>query len=128
MVDPAYQEVKDALIPRASQNGVHVKVIAGTSMNITSPVFTRTPTMYLDFTLEPNASFSQPVQKHWNALIYVLNGSGIFGSNQLKANQRQTVIFKKDQGDSIEFKNSGNEQLRVLLIAGQPLNEPGNVK
>jgi redox-sensitive bicupin YhaK (pirin superfamily) len=127
MIEPAYQELKDSQIPRGSQNGVHVKVIAGTSMNITSPVYTRTPTMYLDFTVEPNASFSQPIPKSWNAFIYILNGSGLFGSNQTSCKKRQTVLLKKDQGDFVEFRNNGSEQLRFVLIAGQPLNEPGTI-
>ena len=44
-----------------------------------SPVYTRTPTMFLDFKLDPGASFSQPVPKGWSAFIYTLAGEGEFG-------------------------------------------------
>ena len=36
--------------------------------------------MFLDFKLDPGASFSQPVPKGWSAFIYTLAGEGEFGS------------------------------------------------
>ncbi|KAI8597471.1 RmlC-like cupin domain-containing protein, partial [Dissophora ornata] len=50
MCEPQYQELLDKEIPRATpEEGVTVKVIAGESHGVTSKVYTRTPTMYLDF-------------------------------------------------------------------------------
>lgn len=124
MVEPSYQELKDSQIPKKSENGVHVKVIAGESMGIKSPIYTRTPTMYLDFKLEKGSSFIQPVPYDWNAFVFILNGAGLFGTvNKLvKANVHHTLVFSP--GDSIKFKNEENEQLHFVLIAGKPLNEP----
>jgi redox-sensitive bicupin YhaK (pirin superfamily) len=126
MVEPHYQDLKDNQIPRASQNGVHVKVIAGTSMNITSPVYTRTPMMYLDFKVDRGGSYSQEIPRHWNGFIYILEGSGTFGptNNPTKASKRQTVLLTKEDEDFITFRNDDLEQLHFVLIAGQPLNEP----
>ncbi len=124
MVEPKYQTLRSNEIPHASKNGVHVKVIAGTSMNITSSILTINPSCFFDFTLEPNASFHQPVPKSWTAFCYILDGAGVFGPNQVPAHQQQTVIFKKDQGTFIEFKNNGLNALRLFLIGAQPLNEP----
>lgn len=59
MSSPNYQELLDKDIPRKTENGVTVKVIAGESMGIKSPVYTVTPTMYLDFILEPKSQFVQ---------------------------------------------------------------------
>ena len=61
MCEPAYQDLRDSEIPRASTNGVHVKVIAGESMGVKSSVFTRTLSMFLDFKVDPGASFTQAV-------------------------------------------------------------------
>lgn len=124
MVQPSYQELKDSEIPKKSENGVCVKVIAGESMGIKSPIYTRTPTMYLDFKLEKGSSFTQPVPSDWNAFIFVLNGSGLFGSvDKLeKADAHHTLVL--GPGDSVHFKNEENEQLNFVLIAGKPLNEP----
>ncbi|KAF9127287.1 hypothetical protein BGW39_005981, partial [Mortierella sp. 14UC] len=55
MCEPQYQELLDGQIPRATpEEGVVVKVIAGESHGIKSQVYTRTPTMYLDFKVAAN--------------------------------------------------------------------------
>ncbi len=125
MIEPTYQELKDSQIPRSSNNGVNVKIIAGSSMGVTSSVYTRTPMMYLDFKLDPGTSFSQQVPKDWNAFIVILNGSGLFGSSKTRGNAHHTLVFSKEGRDMIEFKNDQSHQLHFVLIAGQPLNEPG---
>eukprot|EP00898_Chlorokybus_atmophyticus_P008563 jgi/Chlat1/8708/Chrsp89S08089 len=61
MVPPAYQELKGSEVPKVSKDGITVAVIAGESLGTKSPVYTRTPTMYLDFTLDPGAQVTQPV-------------------------------------------------------------------
>ena len=61
MIEPTYQELKDKDIPKVSKDGVLVKIISGESMGVKSSVYTRTPTLYLDFKLEKGASFVQEV-------------------------------------------------------------------
>jgi quercetin 2,3-dioxygenase len=123
MMEPRYQELRDDEIPRKSSDGVHVKIIAGESMGIASSVFTLTPTTYLDFRLEKNARFIQPIHPDWNAFVFVLQGSGLFGTNKLvKVKPHYTIIFSK--GNSIEFKNENDELLHFVLIAGKPIGEP----
>ena len=79
MVPPKYQELKNKDIPRVTKDGVSVLVIAGESMGIKSAVLTRTPTMYLDFTLDPGAVVSQEVPADWTAFAYILEGVAHFG-------------------------------------------------
>lgn len=126
MVEPAYQELKDEQIPRAKQSGVEVKVIAGESMGVKSPVYTRTPTMYLDFKLERGSRFKQPVPAGWNAFVYVVEGEGWFGpeSKRVTSRAHHTVVYDS-KGDSVEFGNEKSDLLRFVLVAGKPLNEPG---
>lgn len=127
MVEPVYQDLRDAEIPRKTENGVTVKVIAGESMGLKSAVFTRTPTMYLHFKLDQGAFFTQPIHEHWNALIFILEGEGLFGSltKLVKSTAHHTLILGK--GDSVHFKNDNAAQLQFLLIAGLPLNEPSKI-
>jgi len=61
MIEPTYQELKDKDIPKVSKDGVLVKIISGECMGVKSNVYTRTPTLYLDFKLETGASFVQEV-------------------------------------------------------------------
>lgn len=124
MCEPKYQELKNAEIPQKSQDGVHVKVIAGESMGTISPVYTLTPTLYLEFKLDKGAKFNQPIPTEWNGFIYIIKGTGIFGDAQKEttATAHHTVILSK--GHSVSFRNENSEQLQIILIAGQPINEP----
>ena len=128
MVEPAYQELKDVQIPRSKRDGVEVKVIAGESMGIKSPVYTRTPTMYLDFKVEKGARFRQDIPAGWNAFLYVVEGEGWFGPDgkRVLSKAHHTVVFDS-KGDSVEFGNENSPLLRFVLAAGQPNNEPGMV-
>ncbi|CAD5326243.1 unnamed protein product [Arabidopsis thaliana] len=74
MTEPKYKELSSLDIPRAEENGVEVKVIAGDSMGIKSPVYTRTPTMFLDFTLKPGSQTHQTVPESWTAFAYIIEG------------------------------------------------------
>jgi quercetin 2,3-dioxygenase len=124
MIAPEYQEQKDSEIKRATKDGVSVKVIAGSSMGVTSNILTKTPTMYLDFKLEPNSKFVQPVPKGWNAFIFIIKGEGVFGQNsKRKSSEHHTLVL--DDGDFVEFANTHlTEILHLVLIAGEPINEP----
>lgn len=59
LVEPAYQELLSRDIPKPQLNGITATVIAGTAFGVTSPVYTRTPTTYLDFKMPPHATLTQ---------------------------------------------------------------------
>jgi len=121
MVEPAYQELMSSDIPIATQNGVRVKVIAGKSMDIKSPVRTRTPCYYLDIEMNSNSKFTQNIPPTWTTFIYTLKGNVKIESRRIKAHH--TIVFSKE-GDCIAFQNSSDSMARFILIAGEPINEP----
>lgn len=127
MIEPRYQEIPAERIPTAqSDDGlVRVKVIAGEALGTKAAIATRTPIMYLHFTLQPGASFIQPVPKEYNAFIYVLDGEGLFGADKERAGDGQMVLFAQD-GEEVAIANPADAKLPldVLLVAGVPLNEP----
>jgi hypothetical protein len=86
---------------------------------------TRTPIIYLHFTLQPGATIVQPVPQEFNAFAYVLDGSGVFGTEQERGDDGQMILFAQD-GEEVVITNSVEVQqpLDLLLIAGVPLNEP----
>lgn len=119
-VEPAYQELLSSEIPKAEKDGVSVAVIAGEALGVSSPVFTRTPSMYLDFTLQPGASVQQHVPEGWNGFAYTLSGTAVFDA--VESGPHHTLQL--GPGDSIKVENKGKEPARFVLIAGKPLNEP----
>lgn len=134
MIKPHYQEIPSSKIPigTSADDKVTVRVIAGEALGKKAVIETRTPIMYLHYTLQPGSEINQSVPANYNAFIYVISGQGEFGKNQRRAKRGQMVIFSKD-GETISIKNltkdddSGKNSsvaLDVLLIAGVPLNEP----
>lgn len=81
MVEPDYQELLAKDIPKVKRGGVTATVIAGKALGVESPVRTlHTPTSYLDFKLAPDAVLTQHIPAGWNAFIYVIEGSAVFGA------------------------------------------------
>uniref|UniRef100_A0A0E0ETE7 Pirin C-terminal domain-containing protein n=1 Tax=Oryza meridionalis TaxID=40149 RepID=A0A0E0ETE7_9ORYZ len=124
MIEPGYQEIQSKDIASTTSDGVTVRVIAGQSMGVRSPVCTRTPTMYLDFTVRPHAAARQPVCATWNAFAYVLEGEGVFGGGGGGEKAGAHHLLLLGQGDGVEVWNRSDKPLRFLLIAGEPIGEP----
>ncbi len=133
MTTPRYQDTLSANIPvyESEDKSVWVKVIAGSSMGKQAVISTHIPILYLHVILQPGASFSQAVPMAHTALAYVISGQGKFAEKI--AEPDQLVIFSshdtKDskasqESETIEFTAEGNQPMSVLLIAGQPINEP----
>jgi hypothetical protein len=85
LMPPRYQEISADRIPIAqtSDGEVTVKVIAGSALGVNAVISTRTPIMYLHFTLNKSATVVQPVPRDYNAFAYVLEGEGVFGRDSL---------------------------------------------
>ncbi|KAL6321677.1 hypothetical protein AAG906_031185 [Vitis piasezkii] len=123
MIEPNYQELPSEDIKRVEKDGVEVRVIAGESMGVRSPVYTRTPTMYLDFTLKPRAQMHQSIPESWNSFVYIVEGERVFGvvkSSPVTAHH----VLVLGPCDGLSAWNKSSKPLRFVLIGGQPLNEP----
>lgn len=120
---PRYQEIPSARIPSAkSADGmVSVKVLAGGALGAKAVVETRTPILYLHFTLEPGGHVAQPVPQGFNVFAYILSGEGRFGKDGTRGGAGDCVIFGAGAGDAALEAVS---RLDVLLIGGEPLKEP----
>ncbi|KAL1347656.1 hypothetical protein HN51_023706 [Arachis hypogaea] len=123
MVEPRYQEILSKDIAEAMKDGVKVRVIAGEALGTKSPIYTRTPTMYLDFILKPGSHLQQPIPKSWNAFVYVLEGEGIFGNQKSQPISSHHILLL-GYGDGLEAWNKSSKQLRFILVGGEPLGEP----
>ncbi|ORX94535.1 hypothetical protein K493DRAFT_283691 [Basidiobolus meristosporus CBS 931.73] len=124
MCEPRYQELLDKDIPKVSPPGVNavIKVIAGHSFGINSPVVTKTPTMYLDFKVEKNSKLEQTIPESYQGFLYVLEGEGYFGAKNTLGKAHHTLTLSEKGGAiSIETKQSS---VHFVLVAGEPIKEP----
>ena len=122
-IEPDYQELQDKDIPKVEKDGVRVVIIAGESLGTKSPVYTRTPTMYLDFTLQPGAVVHQPIPEGWNSFIYTLEGTIVIGKSTAAAVDANYTCVLRD-GDGVSVWNKGTKPSRFVMVGGKPLNEP----
>lgn len=127
MTKPRYQEISSEKIPveQSKDDKVRVKVIAGQSMGKKAVIDTKTPIMYLHFSLQPGAQVTQETPNNFNIFAYIAQGQGLFGSEEKLAKKEQTVFFKNN-GDQVIFSNPSNviEPLELLLLGGTPIGEP----
>ncbi|KAG0029706.1 hypothetical protein BGZ81_003497 [Podila clonocystis] len=124
MCEPQYQELLDVEIKRATpQDGVVVKVIAGESHGVKSQVYTRTPTMYLDYKMERNKTVEQSIPASFTGFIYMLKGTAYIGDNEFEGQAHHTLTFSEDGTDTIKITTK-DEEAHFVIIAGEPLHEP----
>ncbi|KAG0320785.1 hypothetical protein BG000_003450, partial [Podila horticola] len=124
MCEPQYQELLDGEIKRATpQEGVVIKVIAGESHGVKSQVYTRTPTMYLDYKMGRNKTVEQSIPASYTGFIYMLKGTAFIGDKEFEGKAHHTLTFSEDGTDTIKIKTK-DEDAHFVVIAGEPLKEP----
>ncbi|XP_043689658.1 pirin-like protein At1g50590 [Telopea speciosissima] len=124
MAEPSYQELPSKDIAEVEEDGIKVRVIAGEALGAKSTIYTRTPTLFLDFTLKPGAHLQQPIPSMWNSFIYVLEGEGVFGTQESSPTKAFHVLLLGPSGDGVEAWNQSSTPLRFVLVAGEPIGEP----
>eukprot|EP01134_Creolimax_fragrantissima_P004212 CFRG4212T1 len=129
LIKPGYQELRSDDITKVKKDGVHVAVIAGDSMGVSSKVYTLTPTMYLDVTMEAGSNFTQDIPYDYNTFVYTLEGIASFGPDglQSKADPHTTLIFSKNDTQTcinVSVAADAKQPARFVLIGGRPTNEP----
>lgn len=122
MITPRYQDTPSENIPsiKSKDGKVSVKVIAGESLGTSVIINTRTPITYLHIKMEPNSEFRQSLAQDYNAFAYVIEGE--LNSDNHVATADQLMMFASD-GNQVLLE-TGNSGADLLLLAGQPLNEP----
>ena len=120
---PWYRDVQSGEIPEfVTAEGVTVRVIAGASHGVPGAMQRETTEpLYLDVHLPAGARFSQALAPHFNAFVYVYRGDVTIGEQSVPQ-QRMAILQNRDDADGVTM--TATTASRLLLIAGQPLNEP----
>ena len=124
---PRYQEIKAERIPEATGDlgRVRVRVLAGEALGVSAVIETRTPILYLHYTLAPGGRVTQAVPPGFSAFAYVFGGQGLLGRDGRAVRDGQLAAFA-DDGEAVELASpeDAKEPLQLLLIGGRPLGEP----
>ncbi len=124
MRDPWYRDIPAAEIPLVESPGVQVRVIAGERHGVAGAMQRDvTQPLYLDVQLAPGADFEQALPDTHNAFLYVYRGGVRFDSGCLVGSGRMAILANTPGSDGLRF-TAAEEGARLILVAGQPLNEP----
>jgi redox-sensitive bicupin YhaK (pirin superfamily) len=129
MTDPRYQDIRAGQVAllTSPDGGTLVRVIAGEVGGHGGPGVTHTPITLLHATLQPGAQLRLPWRPGFNALAYVLAGSGTVGAEQRPARTGQLAVF--GPGGALTFQaartpDGPSEGMDILVLGGEPIREP----
>ena len=130
---PRYQDIRAGQVGllTSADGGTLVRVIAGEVDGHRGPGVTHTPITVLHATLEAGAQLRLPWRPGFNALGYVLAGSGTVGPDRRPVRTGQLAVF--GPGDAITIaapsrggapRADGNSQgMDILILGGEPIRE-----
>ena len=129
LIPPAYQslEADQVALLSSADGGSLVRVIAGQLGEHRGPGSTHTPMALIHATVSPGALLELPWNPGFNALVYVLAGSGLAGSSGRPVRSGQLVAFGPGDWMAIradDRQESAAGNLEILLLGGQPIGEP----
>ena len=124
MIEPRYQNLEGGEVTLLSSpdGGALVRLIAGDLDGHTGPGSTHTPIVVAHATLFPGSRITIPWRTDFNALAYVLSGTGGAGAEQVPLRMGQLAMF--GEGDTVTLSAGESEPLDVFLLGGKPLRQP----
>ena len=122
MTAPRYQDIRAGQVSLVSSadGGALLRVIAGALGDYPGPGVTHTPITVVHATVSAGAQVRLPWRADFNALAYVLAGSGSVGLDKRPVQLGQLTVF--GAGDGLTF--AAETEMDVLLLGGQPIREP----
>ena len=125
MTEPRYQNMHAKDMPVRQEEGAMIRVYSGSSGDVVSNTLNYVPVTFVEMVLEKGATIAQDLPGSYNGFIYVLEGSGTFGENKIVAEKGQAMqLDSAVEADMSSIQVTANEDLRLILFAGEPLKEP----
>ncbi len=127
---PRYQAIDggDTRLLASDDGGALVRIIAGEVDGHRGPGVAHTPITLAHTTIQNGARLNMPWRRDFNALVYVLSGSGYVGPVSHPVRAGQLVVL--GPGDRIAVgaqaaqESADTAEIDVLLLGGRPIREP----
>jgi quercetin 2,3-dioxygenase len=124
---PRYQDLgaAQAGLFTTHDGGVLLRLVAGDLDGHAGPGATHTPITFVHATIEPGARLELPWSPSYNALAYVLagSGSGVVGPKDQPIREGQLAVF--GDGDYFSLTAAeGGAPMELILLGGEPIREP----
>jgi redox-sensitive bicupin YhaK (pirin superfamily) len=124
---PRYQDLRAAQagLLTTHDGGALLRLVAGDLDGHIGPGATHTPITFVHATIEPGARLEMPWSPSYNALAYVLagSGSGTVGPKSQTIREGQLAVFGDGDYFSVTAADSG-PAMELILLGGEPIREP----
>jgi len=129
MTNPRYQDIRAGQVSLLSSadGGALIRLIAGDLAGHSGPGVTHTPITLVHATVSAGAQVRLPWRPDFNAVAYVLAGSGTVGAEHRPAHTGQLAVFGPGEVITLgaEQRQDGpGSDFDVLLLGGLPISEP----
>lgn len=119
-IDPSTHVFRDDKMDELDNRNYSAKIVLGELFGAKSKIELLSPAFYYHINMKPNGRIDVPTDPLHNAFIYVIDGSvEIEDRKNLKTNQ--IALFQR--GESL-VNIYAKEKAEILVLGGQPLNEP----
>lgn len=117
-VEPSFHHHPSATLPEWTEDGVALKLVAGTAFGRESPVKVFAPTLYVAAVFQPGATLKLPAE-HEERAAYV--ATGLLGADGEMVEAHQMALFAP--GAPVSLK-AGPDGAYVMLLGGAKLDGP----
>jgi redox-sensitive bicupin YhaK (pirin superfamily) len=114
-LEPSFSHTPASAIAEVLWPGVTVRVLIGSAFGASSPVPTRSPTLYLDIALEAGAALTLPAAMARERALYAVDQAFRLDGADVPA--RSLAVL--DEGQSVQL--SAERAARLVLVGGEPL-------
>lgn len=123
-VTPGYQDIKSDEIPtvKLDDHGNIVKIIAGEYRGVTGKAHTYSPVNMYNVHLNDGGTASFDFPNHYNTFFIVIKGSVMV--NGTEAIAQDSFVLLENNGDTRFDLTATTPDTTVLMLSGEPLNEP----
>ena len=116
-----YQLFQPDELPIYEDEKLWAKIIIGEGFNFSSPVLSQWPIQYLHIKLAPQQTYTLKISdSNWTGFIYVINGKGKFGVNEVIGTDQQCLVLGSEKTSSIQINNIDQIPLEFILATGKP--------
>lgn len=128
-VNPRYQDIRAEKLTLLTSHdgGALVRLIAGEIGGYEGPGWTYTPITYAHASVSPGAELRVPWRADFNALAYVVSGSGYVGLEHRPLETGQLAVLGPGTAVTVSAADEQRGRtgaMEVLLLGGRPIGEP----
>jgi len=122
MTAPRYQALQDRDFPRVTIGAAEARLIAGQLADEQGPAKTHTPMVVADLRFTKPGVTELDLPSGWTVLAFAIAGTIEAGADGQRIAARHLGVFDRKGAGPVRLK--ADPDARVLVLAGEPLNEP----